>query len=191
MFLVRKPTASFLADVREAQRETPLSYDEVGGTRGTPPRGYVVDCNRVRLGTGSVPFERARQALKSWQMLQLGWVEPCWPDATLREGELVGTLARACGLWVVNVCRIVYVTDEPSAAGNEFSFAYGTLEGHVECGEERFRIEWQHADDSVWYEIVAFSKPGRWIARVGYPYVRCKQRRFARDSLQVMRNRVI
>jgi uncharacterized protein (UPF0548 family) len=190
MFLVRKPTTRFLADVRDAHRETPLSYDEVGHSRGEPPRGYVVDRNRVRLGTGGVTFERARRALKSWQMLQLGWVEPCWPDATVCEGELVGTLACACGIWVVNVCRIVYVIEETTEADSEFSFAYGTLDGHVERGEERFRIVWQHADDSVWYEIVAFSKPGRWLARVGYPYVRYQQRRFARDSLRVMRNPV-
>ncbi|MBT4866983.1 MAG: DUF1990 domain-containing protein, partial [Planctomycetaceae bacterium] len=134
--------------------------------------------------------ERARQALKSWQMLQLGWVKPCWPDATLREGELVGTQARVCGLWVINVCRIVYVDETASEVGHEFSFAYGTLKGHVERGEERFRIEWQHADDSVWYEIVAFSKPGTWLSKVGYPYVRYQQRRFARDSLQAIRNHV-
>jgi uncharacterized protein (UPF0548 family) len=123
-------------------------------------------------------------------MLQLGWVEPCWPDATLREGELVGTLAHVCGLWIVNVCRIVYLSETASEAGNEFSFAYGTLNGHVERGEERFRIEWHHADDSVWYEIVAFSKPGIWLTRVGYPFVRYQQRRFARDSLRVMRDHV-
>jgi uncharacterized protein (UPF0548 family) len=188
MFLIRKPTAHILADIRDSNRDMPLSYNEVGGSRGKPPSGYVVDRNRVRLGSGRATFERARQALKSWRMLQLGWVEPCWPDARLREGELVGTLARACGLWVVNVCRIVYVKETASEVGDEFSFAYGTLKGHVERGEERFRVEWQHADDSVWYEIVAFSKPGIWLSKVGYPYVRYQQRRFARNSLQVMQN---
>ena len=190
MFLIRKPTPQLLADVRNANRDTPLSYDEVGHSRSNPPEGYIVDRNRVRLGTGNATFERAKQALMSWRMLQLGWVEPCWPDAAIREGELVGTLARACGLWVVNVCRIVYVDETATEAGHEYSFAYGTLKGHVECGEERFRVEWQHADDSVWYEIVAFSKPGMWLSRVGYPYVRYQQRRFARNSLEVMRKHV-
>ena len=188
MFCVRKPTTRLLEEIRAVHRETPLSYEEVGCSRSVPPPGYVVDNNRVQLGTGAETFERAKQALKSWQMLQLGWVEPCWPDVTVREGELVGTLARACGLWVVNVCRIVYLSETESDSCHELSFAYGTLEGHVEQGEERFRVEWNRADDSVWYEILAFSKPGRWIAKVGYPYVRSKQRQFARDSLQVMRN---
>lgn len=47
-----------------------------------------------------------------------------------------------------------------------FGFAYGTLPGHVESGEERFQIEWHRSDDSVWYDILAFSRPNHPLARL-------------------------
>ena len=82
----------------------------------------------------------------------------------------------------LNACRIVYVRDEP----RRFSFAYGTLPDHIESGEERFTLEWQE-DDSVWYDILAFSRPNHFLARLGYPIVRRLQRRFARDSATAMK----
>ena len=70
--------------------------------------------------------------------------------------------AFAMGSWTVNAARIVYVVDTgelaKSSGVRQFGFAYGTLPGHMESGEERFLIE-QLADGSVWYDIVAFSRP--------------------------------
>ena len=66
-----------------------------------------------------------------------------------------------------------------------FGFAYGTLRDHAERGEERFMIEWQGSDDSVWYDILAFSQPNL-LAKLGYPLTRRLQKRFARDSLAAM-----
>jgi uncharacterized protein (UPF0548 family) len=64
--------------------------------------------------------------------------------------------------------------------------AYGTLQNHVERGEERFSIEHRVEDDSVWYDILAFSIPQHPLARLGYPLSRAAQRRFARDSKSAM-----
>lgn len=50
-------------------------------------------------------------------------------------------------------------------------FAYGTLTCHVERGEERFAVEWL-ADDSVWYDLRAFSRPQLWAARLAKPVAR-------------------
>jgi uncharacterized protein (UPF0548 family) len=50
-------------------------------------------------------------------------------------------------------CRIVYCSDEP----NRFGFAYGTLLGHPERGEEAFHVV-RGPDDSVTAHIVAFSR---------------------------------
>jgi uncharacterized protein (UPF0548 family) len=94
-------------------------------------------------------------------------------------------MARLFGLWTVNMCRIVRTTDEDGPVAS-FGLAYGTLVGHAETGEERFRVEWDHADDSVWYEIRAVSKPGSWLTRLGYPLTRRLQRRFGRDSMRAM-----
>lgn len=42
-------------------------------------------------------------------------------------------------------------------------------------------MEWRN-DDSVWFDILAVSKPGGWLARLAYPLARAQQRQFARDS---------
>jgi len=97
----------------------------------------------------------------------------------------VAVLARVFGVWSLNACRIVDVINEVGPT-TRFGFAYGTLPGHAESGEERFQIEWNREDDSVWYDIRAFSRPNHWLTRLGYPIVRRIQQRFARDSAAAM-----
>ena len=71
-----------------------------------------------------------------------------------------------------------------------YGFAYGTLPEHAESGEERFTVEWHEADDAVWYDILAFSRPQQLLAQLGYPFTRRLQKRFARDSAAAMRRAV-
>jgi uncharacterized protein (UPF0548 family) len=87
-----------------------------------------------------------------------------------------------CGLWSLNACRIVYVVKEQ----RRFGFAYGTLPAHAESGEERFTVEWRQEDNSVWYDILAFSRPRELLSRLGCPFVRKLQKRFARESAVAM-----
>lgn len=181
MFRLRRPDAKWLAQLRENCRDLPFNYADVGCANGPAPPGYVLDNYRLRLGDGGDVFDQAIDAMRAWRMLYLGWVEPCWPDAPIKEGALVGTIARVLGLWAVNVCRVVSVVEEES----RFGLAYGTLPGHVEQGEERFLVE-RLADGSVWFEVQAASRPGQWLTRLGYPMVRRMQRRFGRDSLRAM-----
>jgi uncharacterized protein (UPF0548 family) len=147
------------------------------------PAGYDHDHNRVRLGEGRETFERAREALRRWAMFPPGWTGVVTGGAPLAEGETVAVVFRVLGAWWLNACRIVYVEDGPRCSG----FAYGTLACHVERGEERFRVEWL-ADDSVWYDLAAFSRPGYWGARLAKPVARALQRRFVRDSQAAMRS---
>ena len=81
-------------------------------------------------------------------------------------------LVRLPGLWSLNACRIVYVTDEEGADGRRFGFAYGTLADHMEAGEERFMVEWRREDGSVWYDLLAFSIPRHPLARLAAPLSR-------------------
>ena len=67
-----------------------------------------------------------------------------------------------------------------------FGFAYGTLTEHAESGEERFTVEWNRDDDKVWYDILAFSRPRQMPARLGYPFSRSLQRKFANASKVAM-----
>jgi uncharacterized protein (UPF0548 family) len=69
---------------------------------------------------------------------------------------------------------------------SRFGFAYGTLPDHAGTGEERFLIEWNREDNSVWYDILAFSRPNHFLTRLGYPLVRRTQKRFGRESAAAM-----
>jgi uncharacterized protein (UPF0548 family) len=121
-------------------------------------------------------------------MFDMPWLQLCWPDAPIEPGVEVAVLTWHFGFWSLNIARIVYVFDE-SASGRRFGFAYGTLPEHSEVGEERFGVSLDPADQSVWFEIFAFSRP-KWIAAIGYPISRALQRRFAVDSLRAMRRAV-
>jgi uncharacterized protein (UPF0548 family) len=68
------------------------------------------------------------------------------------------------GRGLVIPCRVVYEVAEDRRIG----FAYGTLRGHPERGEESFVIELLD-DDSVRVQIVAFSQPARWFTRLAGP----------------------
>ena len=74
-------------------------------------------------------------------------------------------------LWPARIpARVVYVIDEPDRKG----FAYGTLPGHPERGEESFIVEYRD-DDSVWLVIRAFSRPSNALFWVTYPALRLMQ----------------
>ena len=185
MLSLRKPSADALRPFLAAQRELPFTYKSVGATAGTPPAGYAVDRTRIRLGEGEPVFRSAVGALKRWEQFRLGWVE-AWPsDTPIRPGEVVAVMGRAVGVWWLNACRVVYVVDEAGPI-SKFGFAYGTLPGHVESGEERFLVEWDREENGVWYDILAFSRPNHLLTRLGYPVVRRLQRRFGRDSAAAM-----
>src|SRR5271156_139741 len=112
MFLLRKPSPSFVRTFLKGQAKLAFTYSAVGATSGTPPSGYVVDHTRIKLGTGQAVFTAAKNALKRWEQFQLGWVEPCWPETPIEPGQVVGVLARSCGLYSLNASQIVYVMDE-------------------------------------------------------------------------------
>jgi uncharacterized protein (UPF0548 family) len=185
MLSLRKPSVDALTRFLAAQKSLPFSYAAVGASAAVPPAGYVVDRTRMRLGVGKVVFQSACAALRRWEQFRLGWVE-AWPsDTPIQIGAVVAVLGRALGLWWLNACRIVYVADETGPL-SRFGFAYGTLPDHAESGEERFLIEWDQRDDSVYYDILAFSRPNHFLTRAGSPIVRRLQKRFARDSAAAM-----
>ena len=178
MFMVREPSDDDAASFVASQRDLPFTYPEVGATNTTPPAGYQVDHNRIQLGSGEAIYRSAVDALKHWRQFDLGWVVIAPRGVAVEVGAIVAVKARAFGTWSLSACRVVYVIDE----ARRFGFAYGTLPDHVEKGEERFLIEWL-LDDTVWYDIFAFSRPQHPLVRLSAPLARRLQKRFARDSL--------
>ncbi len=183
MFRISAPTERDVEKFITEQRNLPFTYSEVGATNTTPPAGYNVDHNRIRLGEGEETYQRAIEALKNWRQFDLGWVTIVPRGVAVETGATVAVKARAFWTWSLNACRVVYVIDE----SRRFGFAYGTLPDHVERGEERFLIEWLD-DDSVWYDILAFSRPHHPLVKLTFLLARRLQKRFARDSLARMKS---
>jgi uncharacterized protein (UPF0548 family) len=65
---------------------------------------------------------------------------------------------------VIAPCRIVYVIDDADRCG----FAYGTLPGHPESGEEAFVLELRE-DTTITLTITALSRPATTLAKFAGP----------------------
>lgn len=185
MLFLRKPTEVAITQFLAQQSRRNLTYSTIGATAGHPPAGFVVDHIRIKLGDGAEVFEAALHALRRWEQFQLSWLEAVPNTTSIEEGHVVAVVAHAAGLWWLNACRIILVINEAGPVVR-FGFAYGTLPDHAESGEERFLIEWDRSDNSVWYDILAFSRPQHILAKIGYPVVRAAQKRFGRESCGAM-----
>jgi uncharacterized protein (UPF0548 family) len=184
LFLFTRPSDNLIQRSLASQPDG-FSYADIGATNAIVPRGYTIDRNRVQLGSGGDAFRQAVSAVRNWQMFNLGWVELHPSQAPIAIGSTVAVLVTHFGFWSLNFARVVYVLDDE----RRFGFAYGTLKEHAERGEERFSVEWNE-DDSVYYDILAFSRPALWQAKVAGPLARLLQKRFARDSMTAMKRAV-
>ncbi|WP_058044623.1 DUF1990 family protein [Streptomyces roseifaciens] len=160
-----------------------LTYAEAGATARRPlPAGYHHLREVGYLGRGRPVFEAAADALLSWRMHRAAGVRipagtlPAAPGVTVDLSLGLGPL-RASG-----TCAVVWAVREERRAG----FAYGTLPGHPECGEESFVVTLDGAED-VRLAVTAFSRPARWFTRAAGPLVPAFQRRYARHCARVLR----
>lgn len=193
--LLRPTPAAIAALLRDA--DAAFSYAEVGATARPEALAaladrYTFDHSRFPLGHGREVFERAREALFAWRQFEIPWLElqgDPTPAPPVRPGQTVATLTRIFGLWFLNPCRVVDRI-EPPGETNEVSFAYGTLAGHVARGEERFTVRRHPATDEVVFEIFAFSRPALTLTRIGRPWMRRVQKRFAADAADALRRAI-
>jgi uncharacterized protein (UPF0548 family) len=189
MFSLKKPRPDKIREFLSAQKQQHFSYPHVGASRTEPPSGYILDHKRIRLGEGRIAFERAKGAIKQWKMFDMPWLELCWPDTPIEPGSTVALVVSHLGFWSLNAARIVYTVEEERGTLERYGFAYGTLPDHAEMGEERFTVEFHPGDQSVWYDIYAFSRP-RAFALMAFPYTRALQKKFASDSKLAMQKAV-
>ncbi|EME16535.1 DUF1990 family protein [Rhodococcus triatomae] len=149
-----------------------LTYPEVGQSAATLPAGYT-HLHRTRaIGHGHDDFDRAATLLAGWEMHRRAGLRVESSAEVAAVGARVTVGLGVGPLRVHAPCEVVYVLDEARRRG----FAYGTLPGHPECGEERFCVELQD-DDTVTFTIIAFSRPARWWSRAAGPIGRAVQRR--------------
>ncbi len=178
------PQSKTLAAFLGREKLLDITYENRGASaKAEKVPGFDNDFQRVNIGQGAAAFEQACDALRHWRMFPPAWTIILPPDTPIQAGETVAMYAKAFGIWWRNSCRIIYIVNEPG----RFGFAYGTLPGHIECGEELFQVE-QDENGQVWYTLRAFSKPKRWYAKIAYPLMRMFQARFRKDSAQAMKN---
>lgn len=184
--MLTKPSDDRIRQFIEGTKHASFTYSAKEATRGlNAPAGFTVDHNRALLGKGDEVFKQAANAVRDWQMFNFPWLMLKPESKTIEPGVTVAICANL-GVWIMNACRIVYVIDERTDALTRFGFGYGTLPSHLECGEERFLIEWNHDDDSVHYDLFAFSKPQHPLAKLGFPFTRLGQKQFIKDSKNAM-----
>ena len=132
------------------------------------------------------PFDRAKDSLRLWQTHRHVGATLTPNNPPLVTGTVVVVIFHFVPVHVEAPCRIVYVTDE----ANRFGFAYGSLPGHPERGEEAFHVR-READGAVTFDIVVFSRPGDWLVRIGSPVARAVQRRVTKGYLEGVRQYVV
>lgn len=165
-----------LAEARAAD----VTYDHRGST--LPPNTTdSVREHRQDVGHGPGAFASTRAALQDW-VPQLGLgarVHPAGQQVDL--GRTVLIELRCGPLYALAPNRIVAVTDEPHV----YAYAYGTLPGHPERGEESFTLE-QLDDGTVTLTIRVDAVPATPAARAAGPLVPRLQSLAARRYLRAV-----
>ena len=176
--LLRNPPSSTLERLRGRAQSADVTYEPVGATRVRLRRpGFTTQRHERRLGDGPTAFAAGAAGLRSWEPHRRAGAQVLPESPALEAGTTVLVTVRLLALHVVVPCRIVYVTDEPE----RFGFAYGTLPGHLEAGEESFHVE--HRRDGVYFVINAFFRIVHPVARFGGPLSRRLQLGFTEKYL--------
>ncbi|PZF81350.1 DUF1990 family protein [Jiangella anatolica] len=158
-----------------------FTYPEVGATRdgAALPSGYHHVRVRRRIGHGRAAFLAVADGILTFGVqrglgLRVTTSQPRAAAGVRVTSSLAGLLRIPC--------EVVWVLDEDRRSG----FAYGTLPGHPERGEESFVAELDERDD-VWFTVTAFSRAAAWYARLGGPLARAVQGAATRRYVTVAR----
>jgi len=172
------------AQLASQLKSADLTYGDAGATQRTLPRGYH-HLRRTRvLGSGAATFTAAKSDLFGWQVQMRAGLRVTASEAVVKPGAVVLLSAGAGPLQLRAPCRVVYAVTEARRCG----FAYGTLPGHPERGEEAFVVELRD-DDSVVFTITAFSSPATAAARGAGPLGRLIQRYITQRYLDALAER--
>ncbi|WP_411104636.1 DUF1990 family protein [Streptomyces sp. cmx-4-9] len=153
-----------------------LTYPDRGATARLPlPAGYHHLRHRTRIGQGRRVFEAAGVAVTTFLAHRTSGMRVRADARAVRPGARVEVGIGLGPLRITAPCEVVWTAYEPTRTG----FAYGTLDGHPETGEESFLVS-TDADGTVWFTVSAFSRPGTWYTRLAGPVVPFCQRQYAR-----------
>lgn len=149
-----------------------LTYESVGGTRNAPmPSGYTHISRDVVLGSGSIAFHNAVEGLMRWDMHRRAGLTVTSSTTVATPGSVVLVQAGWGPICLDFPCKVTYVVNLENRQG----FAYGTLAGHPEEGEELFLVTLNEGG-IVRFSIRAFSRPATLLSRAGGPVARAMQK---------------
>ena len=186
MRFVRPSDSTGMNRLVESLHQAQPTYADVGATlAGVLPEGFHHDRYEVVLGHGSEKFQIAVQGLKTCKAHDMPGVR-IFPDGgEIQSGATVVVTLGTPFVALAAPCRIVRVIDDETRWG----FAYGTLPGHPEQGEESFVVSIS-SDGEVRFEIVAFSRPGDALVRLSGPLGRTIQKGGSKGYLHALRRYV-
>jgi uncharacterized protein (UPF0548 family) len=144
-------------------RAAELTYAEVGMTsHDVFPAEYRSFRRSVVLRAG-VDFKMARGELLTWGVHRRAGLQIA-ASGDVAQGVVVDLRLGVGPISVRAPCRVVYVLDEPRRCG----FAYGTLPGHPESGEESFVLDCL-VDRTIRFTVAGFSRPATALSRLAGP----------------------
>ena len=183
MRVVRPGSSQSMSQVLADASSAGPTYPEHGASLDDVlPAGYHHLTAGVVLGSGSEIFARAAEGLRTWQAHRSRGVSVFPVSAPLEVGvTVVVTLGGRVGA-IAAPCRIIEVVEDT----DRYGFAYGTLPGHPEQGEESFVVSTQ-SDGTVSFDIRAFSRPGDPLTRLAGPLGRCFQSLASKKYLRALR----
>ena len=162
-------------------KTSPLSYprplhgksENLLNSNGEAIKGWQITDRKLALGSGEECFQTAVHRLFSWEAHQHAGI-------TVTESDSIVELK----FWGIrSYCRIL----KSHQGSRRAVLIYGTLQKHVERGEEAFEITM--ADNGqVTAHIVAFSKPAKWWAKLANPVVRWVQLRITDKYLEGLKS---
>ena len=183
MRLVRPTNTDSLKALHRSVEGLDPTYDDVGATfSGAYPHEYHSACYEIELGHGQEIFERSVMGLKEFRSHRTKWTKIFPESAQVEVGQSLIVMIGTSAVSIAAPCRIVKVVDEDCI----FGFAYGTLPGHPENGEESFVIRLSPSG-TVNFEIRSFSRAQGILVKLSGPIARLIQLKVTKRYLKAIK----
>nr|WP_281255516.1 DUF1990 domain-containing protein [Arthrobacter rhombi] len=169
-----------------------LTYADYGLTeQGHAPAGYRTVRRRLRVGNGEAAYRRLADGILDWDLHRgAGLTVPkdtprATPGVRVVSGMGIGPLR------VPAPCRVLWSSEPdsattPDAGERRAGFGYGTLKGHPVAGEESFTAVLDR-EGTVWFEVLAYSRPANWLMRAATPVTQRTQELVTRAYFRAAR----
>ncbi len=148
----------------------------------TQPRGYRQHHYEIELRSGEAVYERAVVGLRTWKAHRILGVAVFPPTRVVEVGATVLLALGPPYLAIAAPCRIVRVIE----TSTQYGFAYGTLPGHPEGGEEAFVVS-RTLDGTNRFEITGVSRPESLLVRLSGPIAQMIQSRATKAYLRALK----